>query len=154
MVAQRSLDEVFGIFEDPYNLAKITPSWLSFQVVSTNRVTMKQGAEIEYRIRWLGLPMHWKTVITEYRPPHLFVDEQAKGPYSYWRHQHTFKETSQGVVIGDHLRYALPLGILGRIAHGVMVSKQLRSVFEYRQERLAKLFGGDAKTTVAPTIRD
>lgn len=154
MVAQRSLEEVFGIFEDPYNLAKITPSWLSFEVVSRNRVEMKQGAEIEYRIRWLGVPVHWKTIITEYRPPHLFVDEQANGPYSYWQHRHTFTEAGQGVVIGDHLEYALPLGILGRLAHGVMVGNQLRSVFEYRQERLAEIFGGDAKTTVAPTIRD
>ena len=109
MLTECSLEETFEIFKNPYNLAKITPPWLNFRVVS-ERVEMRQGTEIEYGIRWLGVPMHWKSLISEYEPPYLFVDEQMKGPYKLWKHRHTFEETPQGTKVGDQVDYALPLG--------------------------------------------
>lgn len=153
MVVRRSLAEVFGVFENPYNLAKITPPWLSFQVVSKEKVEMRKGAEIEYRIKWLAFPISWRTIITDYRWPLLFVDEQAQGPYSFWRHRHTFVDTGAGVKIGDDLEYALPFGIFGLMAHALIIRRQLRSVFEYRQQRLTEIFEGQAVTTVPPIIR-
>src|SRR5690348_2269824 len=125
MLVRRSVDDVFSVFQDPYNLAKITPAWLRFRVTSNQKVMMRKGAEIEYSIRWLGLPMKWKTVIAEYNPPLEFVDEQAKGPYALWRHRHTFHQTPEGVRVCDRVEYALPLGRLGRMAHAFVVAQQL-----------------------------
>jgi ligand-binding SRPBCC domain-containing protein len=153
MIAHRRLEEVFAVFEDPYNLAKITPASLSFQVTSKERVVMKKGAEIDYKISWLGFPMHWKTKIVGYQPPHYFVDEQAKGPYRFWRHRHTFESVSDGVKVGDHVDYVLPFGIFGRAAHGLTVRNQLLAIFNYRQEKLKGLLGNDARTTRPPEIR-
>ncbi len=152
MLTKSSLQDTFAIFEDPYNLAKITPSCLKFQVISPRRIEMQKGAEIEYTIHWLGLPMHWKTLILEYQPPHLFVDEQAKGPYKFWRHRHTFEATAKGTKVGDHVEYALPFGQLGEWAHALMVKKQLLGIFHYRQQELGKLFSGHAVQTVKPHI--
>ena len=146
------MQDTFAVFEDPYNLAKITPSSLKFQVTSPDRIKMRKGAEIEYTISWLGLPMHWKTLILEYEPPFFFVDEQAKGPYSMWRHRHTFEPTENGTKVGDHVEYALPMGPFGRIAHAVMVRKQLLGIFDYRQQELGKMFGGNTTQTVKPFI--
>jgi ligand-binding SRPBCC domain-containing protein len=153
MLVRRSLDEVFQFFEDPRNLAKITPNWLSFQVISPETVTMKKGAEIEYKIKWLGLAMYWKTLITEYQPPTLFVDEQAKGPYLFWRHRHTFDLVDDGVKVGDRVEYALPLGALGRATHVVLVRRQLVGIFEYRQRKLADIFEGATIETARPRVR-
>jgi len=152
MVAKRSLQDTFAIFEDPYNLAKITPPWLSFKVTSKEHVIMRKGAEIEYTISWLGLPMRWKTLILEYEPPFLFVDEQAKGPYALWRHRHTFLPEPEGTRVTDQVEYALPLGPLGVAAHAVVVRKQLKEIFNYRQRELAKLLGGSAATTMEPVV--
>ena len=82
VITSQSVEEAFAIFEDPYNLAKITPPALGFQVISKEKVEMRRGAEIEYRIKWLGLTMHWKTLITQYEPPFMFEDELEKGPYA------------------------------------------------------------------------
>ncbi len=152
MLTNSSLARTFSVFEDPYNLAKITPSSLKFQVTSPQRVEMRKGAEIEYTIRWLGLPLHWKTLIVEYRPPLLFIDEQAKGPYKLWKHQHTFEPTAAGTKVGDKVEYALPLGPLGTLAHGAIVRRQLLKIFNYRQQELSKLLGGNAVQTVRPYI--
>ncbi len=152
MLTEQSIEQTFRVFEDPYNLAKITPSWLNFQVTSKDRVQMRPGAEIDYVIRWLGLPMRWKTIIQAYDPPRLFVDEQAKGPYTLWQHHHTFRETPQGTLIGDEVHYQLPLGFLGRIAHALMVKWQLLAIFRYRQRTLPKLLDAPARQTLAPFI--
>ena len=87
-----SLQEAFAFFENPHNLARITPPWLSFRIASPERVKMRKGAEIDYQIRWLGIQLKWKTVITEYEPPFFFVDEQAAGPYAYWHHRRDYGE--------------------------------------------------------------
>lgn len=152
LLAPLRISRVFEAFENPYNLAIITPPWLNFQVTSDERVVMKEGAEIRYRFRWLGLPMAWKTIITEYRPPYSFVDEQARGPYPLWRHRHTFEETSEGTLVRDRVDYALPLGPLGRAAHAAVVGAQLRKIFAYRQEKMDELFGVRCRKLGAPEI--
>lgn len=152
MLTERSLESTFEVFENPYNLAKITPSSMNFRVTSKERVEMRKGAEIEYIIKWLGIPIHWKTIIEDYQPPLLFIDRQEKGPYSLWRHRHTFEQTPQGTKVADHVDYQLPLGPLGAIAHAVMVKRQLLEIFNFRQQELGKMFGGNTKTTVKPYV--
>jgi len=152
MLSGKPLPETFAIFEDPYNLAKITPPWLNFRVTSAVRVQMRQGAEIQYTIRWSKLPIRWKTRITEYDPPRKFVDEQEYGPYTFWRHQHTFEETADGTKVKDEVQYTLPFGFLGRLVHAMIVRRQLLAIFRYRQRELEKMFGTGARQLVAPTI--
>ena len=133
------IQEAFAVFEDPYNLAKITPSWLHFRITSKDRVEIRKGAEITYQIRWAGVPLSWKTVISEYEPPFYFVDEQVQGPYRMWRHRHSFRSVEGGTLMSDHVEYALPFGLLGRIFQPV-VARQLRQIFDYREERLRAWF--------------
>ena len=139
MTAPVPLARVFEFFEDARNLEKITPPWLNFRIVNPDGIRMRAGAEIDYVIRWMGVPMKWKTVIAEYDPPHRFVDEQARGPYSLWHHEHTFEETAGGVLIRDRVDYRLPLGWAGRIAHAVLVKRQLLEIFRYRQRTIAQI---------------
>lgn len=151
MLVKRPLKETFAFFENPANLGKITPSWLNFNLV-TKDIAMAQGAQFDYVIRWLGLPMKWRSVISIYEPPRLFVDEQLIGPYKTWHHRHTFSETSNGVIVGDHLKYSLPLGPLGVLAQNIIVKRQLEEVFRYRQRALAKIFAGQTQELMSPNI--
>lgn len=151
MLVTKSLAETFAVFEDAHNLARITPSWLSFQVTTPGLIVMRQGAEITYKIKWLGFPMRWKTFISQYEPPFLFVDEQEKGPYKLWRHRHIFRPNAEGTLVTDHVEYALPLGPLGGLAHSVMVRRQLLAIFRYRQKALQNLFGGATREIAEPT---
>ncbi len=103
---------------------------------------MHQGALIDYEIRLGPLPMHWRTLITNHEPPHRFVDEQLVGPYSFWHHTHTFTAVDGGTLIGDHVRYVLPLGTFGRLAHKLVVRRQLETIFAYRKQIVSEMFGG------------
>jgi hypothetical protein len=140
-VVPLSLRETFAFFEDPQNLARITPPWLAFRIATADRIQMRRGAEIRYVIRWLGVPVKWTTVITDYDPPYSFVDTQVSGAYLFWRHLHTFVETDGGTRVRDCVDYALPFWWVGRLGHTLVVRKQLNQIFDYRQQALTEILG-------------
>lgn len=136
------IGDAFRVFEDPYNLVRITPPDLNLVVTNSEPVVIRKGAEIWYTIRVAGVPLKWKTVITEYQAPHFFVDEQVVGPYRLWRHRHTLEATPRGTVVKDRVEYALPFGWLGRLVHRFYVRRKLELIFAYRQAALARLLVG------------
>jgi hypothetical protein len=152
MTVPAPLGQVFQFFEDPGNLARITPVWLSVRIVDPDAVRMREGAEIDYVIRWWVLPLKWRTLIARYAPPFSFVDEQVRGPYRYWHHEHTFEATPEGIAIRDRVDYALPLGILGRLAHALIVKRQLLAIFRFRQAAIAGILGVEGVAFDAPVI--
>lgn len=139
-IVPRPRREVFAFFADAANLERLTPSFLGFQILTPLPIAMRAGALIDYRIRLHGLPMMWRTRIDAFEPDSSFVDVQLKGPYSHWRHTHTFRDVSGGTEVGDHVEYQLPLGPLGRVAHRLFVKRQLQTIFDYRAATLSDLF--------------
>jgi ligand-binding SRPBCC domain-containing protein len=134
------LDEVFAFFGEPENLALITPPWLGFRILTPEPVKMRVGALIDYQISLGPLPTRWRTLITTYDPPNLFVDEQLNGPYSFWHHTHRFEATGRGTNITDEIRYLLPFGPLGTLVHALLVRRQLKGIFAHRRRVIAEMF--------------
>ena len=137
---KRPLHEVFDFFSRPEHLGRLTPGDLRFQMLTPAPIQMKDGAVIDYVIKLFGQDLRWTTLITLFDPPHKFVDVQLKGPYSFWHHTHTFTPTENGTIITDEVNYAMPFGILGRIAHNLVVRHQLARIFTFRQEQILALF--------------
>jgi ligand-binding SRPBCC domain-containing protein len=136
----RPRDEVFAFFADPANLARITPPWLGFAIAGEAHA-LRAGAVLDYRIRWLGLPLRWRTFIREWDPPVRFVDVQVRGPYARWEHRHLFLEEQGGTWVEDRVSYRLPFGPIGRLAHAVVVQRQLAAIWRYREQRIGELVG-------------
>ena len=84
------LDNVFAFFADAANLERITPPWLKFRILTPGSIEMAAGAQISYQIKWHVARMSWLTEIVEWEPPLRFTDVQLRGPYSLWRHTHSF----------------------------------------------------------------
>ena len=135
------LEEVFVFFGEPENLARITPPWLGFQILTPSPVKMREGSLIDYQISLGPFPTRWRTMITAFDPPHLFVDEQLSGPYSFWHHTHRFEATGRGTNITDEIRYLLPFGSLGTLVHALFVRRQLKGIFDHRRRVIAGQFG-------------
>ncbi len=150
LILPRPLSEVFPFFAAPENLEAITPPWLHFKILTPSPIQMKVGALIDYRIRLHGVPIRWRTKISAYDPPHLFVDAQIKGPYLLWEHTHVFESvpgaagTPAGTRVTDRVRYiprdiprSVPL--LGARIHRHFVRPELERIFAYRASKIRKL---------------
>ena len=136
----KPLDVVFEFFSKPENLEMITPKSLSFNILTPTPIKMGKGSLIDYTIRLFGIPIHWRTLISDYEPPFRFVDQQIKGPYTFWHHTHMFQAVEGGVEIIDQVKYSLPLGWLGTLAHAIWVRKDLEQIFEYRKTVIQNYF--------------
>jgi ligand-binding SRPBCC domain-containing protein len=102
---------------------------------------MQVGAMIDYKIGVRGLPMRWTSEITAWDPGVRFVDEQRRGPYRKWVHEHRFTPiaSGHGVIVEDDVRYAVPGGAL---TNALFVRPDLNRIFAFRMRKLIELFGG------------
>ncbi|MDZ4675486.1 MAG: SRPBCC family protein [Gemmatimonadota bacterium] len=135
-----TLKEVFSFFKNPANLEAITPPWLGFHVEATTDQEVRKGSRISYRLKLHGIPMRWESRIAEYEEGVRFADEMVSGPYRRWYHEHRFRAVAGGVEITDTVSYELPLGALGRLAHALLVQRQLGTIFDHRQATIADRF--------------
>jgi ligand-binding SRPBCC domain-containing protein len=144
-------ERVFSFFADATNLQRITPDLLGFQVLTPTPITMRPGALIDYRLRLRGLPLRWRTEITEWNPPHRFADRQLRGPYREWHHTHTFEELDGGTQVGDAVRYRL-IGpaFATRIINTLLVQPDTTRIFTYRHHALEKALGVEGLTRMGP----
>jgi ligand-binding SRPBCC domain-containing protein len=133
----RARERVFPFFADVQNLEIITPSWLRFKIVTPLPVLMRAGALVEYRLRLHGIPVRWKSEITAWDPPRRFVDEQRRGPYRAWIHEHSFEECPGGCMAHDYVRYLVPGG---RLVNFVFVQRDVERIFRFRARVMRKIF--------------
>lgn len=132
------LDETFAFFADPLNLETITPGWLRFRIIEAPE-RLARGSLLRYRLRLFGVPIGWRTEITDWQPPRTFTDMQLAGPYRLWVHTHRFTPAKGGTEIYDHVRYRLPGGPLASPVHRLVVRGWLDDIFDFRAERLTVL---------------
>jgi ligand-binding SRPBCC domain-containing protein len=137
----RPLKEVFAFFADAGNLQALTPAWLDFTILTPRTISMRPGTLIDYRLRLRGFPIRWQSEITAWEPPHRFVDEQRRGPYKLWVHEHGFEVRNGGTQVADLVRYAAPGG---RLVDWLFVRRDVERIFAFRREQLLTLFGKGA----------
>lgn len=137
------LDNCWDFFSNPANLEEITPEYMDFTIVDSDNKSMYPGQIIQYYVKpFLGMKMTWVTEITQVGENGFFIDEQRMGPYKFWHHKHYFRPVETGVEMTDVVHYALPYGLLGRLAHALFVKRQLQQIFDYRTQKIKTLFDG------------
>jgi ligand-binding SRPBCC domain-containing protein len=129
--------QVFEFFAAAENLQRLTPAELDFRILTPLPIEMRAGTLIRYRLRLAGIPFEWVTRISLWNPPVEFVDEQLKGPYKTWTHQHRFADVDGATQVDDDVHYELPLFPFGEIA-APLVAFQVRRIFAFRALALRK----------------
>jgi ligand-binding SRPBCC domain-containing protein len=142
---EQPAEQAFAFYADARNLEAITPTWLRFRVVTPGPIEMRAGTLIDYRLSLHGAPIRWRTRIEVWEPPLRFLDVQLSGPYALWEHTHRFVALGERAVeIRDHVRYALPLGPIGELAHALFVRRDLERIFDFRRDAVDARLGAAA----------
>jgi ligand-binding SRPBCC domain-containing protein len=141
-VLHTTIDKAWDYFSRPENLNEITPDDMQFRILTdVSGKKMHAGMIINYRIQPAPfMTFGWTTEISQSVDKWFFVDEQRFGPYAFWHHQHHFEDKGTHVLMTDIVNYAMPLGILGRIAHAVWVKNKLKGIFDYRTHVIDRVF--------------
>ena len=135
------LQTCWDFFSSPANLKRITPSYMGFDVKTEVPTHMYEGLIIAYTVKpLLGIPVEWVTEITHVKDKSFFVDEQRKGPYTMWHHEHHFKEVDGGVEMTDIVSYIIPMGVIGKMVHPFLVKPKLEEIFAYRFKIVDEVF--------------
>ena len=140
----KDISTVLDFFSKPENLSVITPRAMKFKILTPSPIDMKVGTLIDYTINIIFMPIRWRTLITKYDPPNIFVDQQLSGPYSMWHHTHTFEQLGDNeTLIKDEVIYSIPFAFIGRITHYLYIKGELEKIFTYRKNKIEEII--DAK---------
>lgn len=135
----RPLPEVFAFFSDASNLDALTPPFLHFRILTPMPVELRVGAQLDYQLSLFGVPVRWRTRISDWQPQERFVDEQESGPYALWRHTHEFEARGGSTLMRDVVDYSEPLGPVGTVAHRLFVRRTLDRIFDFRRDAIVRL---------------
>lgn len=130
--------EMFEFFSDAFQLENLTPSWLHFEVLTPRPIIINAGTLIDYKLCIKGVPLRWQSRIAVWEPPYRFVDEQIRGPYRFWRHEHLLEPVAEGTLCKDIVDFKAPCDRLASL----LVRADLIKIFGFRQRRLRELFAG------------
>jgi ligand-binding SRPBCC domain-containing protein len=136
---------VFDFFSDAFQLETLTPPWLHFSVLTPAPIPIAAGTLIDYRLRLHGVPIRWQSRICLWEPPFRFVDEQTRGPYRRWYHEHVFEDVPGGTICRDIVDYAVPGGWL---MDRLLVRTDIARIFRFRMLKLKELFPPQAESQV------
>lgn len=133
----RKRDEIFRFFADAGNLEILTPPFLRFHVLTPQPIKMQPGTLIDYQLRVHGIPLKWRSEITVWNPPVCFIDEQRRGPYRQWIHEHRFEERGDATCCTDYVRYSVWGGAL---INQLLVRRDVEKNFAFRTAALRRSF--------------
>ncbi|WP_346237498.1 SRPBCC family protein [Niabella insulamsoli] len=135
------IETAWQYFSTPRNLQTLTPDNLGFEITSGDEGEIYAGKIITYDLSILPLiKTKWVTEITQVADKRYFIDEQRKGPYALWHHEHHFSATESGVLMKDYVSYKLPLGGPGRWVAGKLIANRLKEIFSFRYKELERIF--------------
>lgn len=136
-----SLEEAWDFFSSPRNLDRITPEDMKMTISNNPSEKMFAGQIITYKVKPFPFAqLNWVTEITHVKQNSYFVDEQRFGPFGFWHHLHSFEQTENGVLMTDDLHYKMPFGIIGKIAHLLVIKNKVKNIFAFRSQTLEQYF--------------
>jgi ligand-binding SRPBCC domain-containing protein len=94
---------------------------------------MRLGDSVTWRARHFGIVFRMTSAITAYEPPSRFVDEQRRGPFRHWFHEHNFTPLANGETeMIDIVRFQSPFGLLGYLADSLVLGRYLPHLLRQR----------------------
>jgi ligand-binding SRPBCC domain-containing protein len=100
---------------------------------------ISKGETITWKGKHFGFLLQHQSIITEMQEPNYFVDEQLKGHFTSFRHEHHFEEKNGNTVMKDILQYETPYGLFGRLFNKLLLKRHLTNFLTERNKVLKRV---------------
>ncbi|NRS89613.1 ligand-binding SRPBCC domain-containing protein [Flavobacterium sp. 7E] len=97
---------------------------------------INKGETVTWRGKHFGLYLQHQSIISQMELHTYFVDEQLKGHFKSFKHQHFFEEKNGVTIMKDVMEYATPFGILGTCFDLLFLKKHLNNFLIQRNNYL------------------
>ena len=94
------------------------------------------GETVTWRARHFGVRFTMTSAITTYEAPHRFVDEQVRGPFRSWWHEHRFEAVEDGTLMTDTVAFTSPVGPVGRLVDRWVLGRYMATLLQRRNDWL------------------
>ena len=147
------VEEAWDFFAKPSNLHFVIPPSYKLGILSKlDDHPMYEGQIIDFTVRPLFyIRTRWTTLVTKVEEGVMFIDEQKRGPYRYWQHQHFFKPIPGGTEVSDIVNYELPGWLVGDLINRLVIQDDLKELFQYRCSKVEERFGKYQKKSILPS---
>jgi ligand-binding SRPBCC domain-containing protein len=100
--------------------------------------SLNLGDEITWRAWHFGIPWRLTSRITVFNRPRGFIDEQVRGPFHRFHHEHVFEEFGGGSRMTDIVEFEAPAGWVGWLAERLFLALYVQSLIDERNRYLAE----------------
>jgi len=133
-VMKTTMAKMLAFHEDPAAMPKLTPPPMIVRVKRDDRTALTEG-ELDFTL-WFGpVPIRWLARHEPGPTDTSFADRMIEGPMAYWRHEHIFEETPDGIALIDRVTLAHKPGWQGLLTRLMFDGVPLRILFFYRHMR-------------------
>lgn len=100
---------------------------------------INKNETVTWKGKHFGVYLTHQSLISELIFPTYFVDEQLKGKFKSFKHQHFFEQKENYVEVTDILNYETPYGIFGKLFDKLFLKKHLTDFIMKRNAILKNL---------------
>lgn len=100
---------------------------------------INKNETVTWKGKHFGFFITHQSIISEMIIPTYFVDEQLKGHFKNFKHQHFFEQKENYVEVTDFLEYETPFGILGKLFDQFLLKNHLTKFIMHRNSILKDL---------------
>lgn len=100
---------------------------------------INKNETVTWKGKHFGVYLTHQSLISEMDFPTYFVDEQLKGQFKNFKHQHFFEQKENYVEVTDLLEYETPFGIFGQLFDKLLLKKHLTNFIIHRNAVLKNL---------------
>jgi ligand-binding SRPBCC domain-containing protein len=136
------LETAFAFFTDIRNHKRLSPPHSQEELIDPGDIPLKLGTTVRLRGKYGGIRWPLASRITAFEPPgqpHTdrasFRDEQIRGPFGVWRHDHLLQALpTGGIRLTDRVQYSAPLWPLGLLVERVWLRGVITALIQHLQD--------------------
>ena len=104
---------------------------------------MKENETVTWEATHFGGKQKLTVKMTRVNKPIEFEDEMISGAFSKMKHTHTFRTEMNHTIMSDRFDFEAPLGILGRFAEKLFLTRYMKSFLLKRNSELKEMAESD-----------
>ncbi len=94
------------------------------------------GEQVTWKATHFGVPFKMSSKVTVMAAPDQFVDEQIKGPFRLFRHEHRFERRGKATLMMDIIDFRSPVGLVGRMVDRLVLERYMAKLIKERNDFL------------------